>query len=568
MSQFIKEYGIIDQTIEDKLFSLVKHHGSKFETSRLYSADREKKFIDIEKRSSQYRLITTKAAFDLVDSLINKINSFDKTSNYILFRNNITQISYATGDFFQAHEDYLSITSNMLEEYTMIICMDATCEGGETIFHVNDWFKHTSKSSITPGHCLLFRKDLKHEGAILKSGTKNILTLNVWRTKKSCESIVGITFPASDDPDQATPKYFISTNKIIETNTLLASFLRFSSNPQKIYIYEEKNYTSEDFEIIYKLYNEMYITAKEYTVHRNIIDYYQFTAANILIDLTEEIHKTIKSVKYTLKDKIIFCPTPELALHINETIKVAHLPYINFKMILAEGSLSYGGEMSGTPTTSLNMTPMWVTFSDHNNILFKSHFVTKRDPKFNIDKLDHTINIAEIVKEYDDNEDDTHHCGKVKLRDIDDDNENDDVDVDDNTAIIECSEIYAPTTYFGLQLCEVASPDQIFANIISEDDNFTYLPYHKPIDVHYEKEQSPYYDIDPNDKITITPKHYKGIIAAVKESKLLTITEEEIKNIKFLLPQVKHSYHKFFCNEDVYGNANFLTVYGFLRLDE
>ncbi len=77
------------------------------------------------------------------------------------------------------HEDYLSLKSNCIEEYTMIICMDANCEGGETIFHVNEWFKHVSKSSITPGHCMIFRKDLKHEGAIVKSGEKNILTFAI-----------------------------------------------------------------------------------------------------------------------------------------------------------------------------------------------------------------------------------------------------------------------------------------------------------------------------------------------------------------------------------------------------
>ena len=36
--------------------------------------------------------------------------------------------------FFKKHEDYLSITSNIIEEFTLIICLDANCEGGEYYF--------------------------------------------------------------------------------------------------------------------------------------------------------------------------------------------------------------------------------------------------------------------------------------------------------------------------------------------------------------------------------------------------------------------------------------------------
>ena len=35
----------------------------------------------------------------------------------------------------------------MVEEYTGIMCVNADCEGGETIFHFNKNFKHISKST-------------------------------------------------------------------------------------------------------------------------------------------------------------------------------------------------------------------------------------------------------------------------------------------------------------------------------------------------------------------------------------------------------------------------------------
>ena len=38
------------------------------------------------------------------------------------------------------HEDYLSLTTNMIEEYTGIMCLNANCEGGETILNFNGLF--------------------------------------------------------------------------------------------------------------------------------------------------------------------------------------------------------------------------------------------------------------------------------------------------------------------------------------------------------------------------------------------------------------------------------------------
>ena len=57
-------------------------------------------------------------------------------------------------------------------EYTMIICVDADCEGGNTILHLNNFFKHSSKFTTTPYHSLIFRKDIIHEGELIKNGYK------------------------------------------------------------------------------------------------------------------------------------------------------------------------------------------------------------------------------------------------------------------------------------------------------------------------------------------------------------------------------------------------------------
>ena len=74
----------------------------------------------------------------------------------------------------------------MVEEYTGIMCVNADCEGGETIFHFNKSFKHISKQSITEKNTLLFRKDIRHEGNLIKNGFKETRTTK----NKSCKSII------------------------------------------------------------------------------------------------------------------------------------------------------------------------------------------------------------------------------------------------------------------------------------------------------------------------------------------------------------------------------------------
>lgn len=51
----------------------------------------------------------------------------------------------------------------MLQECTMLICVNDNdvCVGGETIFKLNDKNEYKSSASCTPGHVLLFRKDIK-----------------------------------------------------------------------------------------------------------------------------------------------------------------------------------------------------------------------------------------------------------------------------------------------------------------------------------------------------------------------------------------------------------------------
>lgn len=93
---------------------------------------------------------------------------------YTLRRNDITHIKYEEGGFFKRHRDYLSTTSNLIEEYTLILCVtpenssETSVDGGNTAIYTFGGSKIFD--TTTPGCGVLFRKDLEHEGLELKRG--------------------------------------------------------------------------------------------------------------------------------------------------------------------------------------------------------------------------------------------------------------------------------------------------------------------------------------------------------------------------------------------------------------
>ncbi len=140
-----------------------------FESSQLYSSLTDSKFVDNTLRQSAYRTYTDAALFDACDEILKIANSTVQHNNtqFMLYRD-ATHIKYEVGGFFAQHEDYLSLTSNIIDEYTLLICVtppsDTPCSGGETTFCINDENTIVSKATTTRGRAVLFRKDLTHEG--------------------------------------------------------------------------------------------------------------------------------------------------------------------------------------------------------------------------------------------------------------------------------------------------------------------------------------------------------------------------------------------------------------------
>lgn len=156
---FVKEFGIIDADIQTTIKQYLEIDKREFKASMVYESDTDRKLVKREKRISMYKTFSEGPLFDMCEQVINKINEQD---DYLEF------IKYKKGGYFKPHEDYLSLTSNVIEEYTLIMCIDGKCKGGETVLHINKHFKYMSKATVTSGHILIFRKDIKHQGGIIR----------------------------------------------------------------------------------------------------------------------------------------------------------------------------------------------------------------------------------------------------------------------------------------------------------------------------------------------------------------------------------------------------------------
>jgi predicted 2-oxoglutarate/Fe(II)-dependent dioxygenase YbiX len=127
----------------------------------------------------------------------------------------VTHIKYEEGGFFKRHRDYLSTTSNLIEEYTLLLCVtpqgadddDAVKnKGGETIIHT--YGGATAYDTTTTGSGILFRKDLLHEGNELISGEKHIITANIWAMRKEqSKQVLLVTFPQEGKEGEGRVKY-------------------------------------------------------------------------------------------------------------------------------------------------------------------------------------------------------------------------------------------------------------------------------------------------------------------------------------------------------------------------
>ena len=98
-----------------------------FAKSQLFLTSTKTKVVDEDKRRSQYRAITDEKIFELSEALIEHLNTKDEEHDFTLVKNDVTQIKYNEGDFFEKHEDYLSVTSNVIQVIKLVFFLKPLC---------------------------------------------------------------------------------------------------------------------------------------------------------------------------------------------------------------------------------------------------------------------------------------------------------------------------------------------------------------------------------------------------------------------------------------------------------
>ena len=314
-----------------------------FASSLLYSSGEKRKYEDPSQRLSQFRAIVDHDLFNLADSIVQQISNADSNMNFSLVRNDVTQIKYVAGGFFKAHQDFLSLTSNFIEEFTLIVCITSeeiasTSIGGRTIIHwgnKENSLKTAYQATTTPGHALLFRKDLYHEGEVLEKGEKIILTMNLWGTRvEKSGQVLHVRFPIKNNcsgengggggsssssssnssssssssssseqtADQAfrlsaqSPSYAIAVENCI--GSMLQTHCEFTTRQQQtgtndyippVIVYNCMDVSYEAFGTVFKILTRQRVTEMEIFTNQQVLDYFgPFDFRRILMDLAAE----------------------------------------------------------------------------------------------------------------------------------------------------------------------------------------------------------------------------------------------------------------------------------------
>ncbi len=302
----------------------------------------------------------------------------------------------------------------------------------------------TCAATTKPGGALLFRKDLTHEGLPVLSGAKEVISFNVWVTRKACSRVLLITFPAAEvkgasaAPLQAltdAPSYALSANAIRAFPTcMLNGVLSFKAHPAaaasdsvlevrtsdsppaqpqkrartaphaatKIVTYLCTDCSFDDFSLIYRVINSLYVRPCDVVAGADLLDYFGVPPEAVLVDCAnagnagtaegegdgfataDTTPKTASKVASSsgsaapverplpplekrslgltaqkgqsesgsvcgdggeeLADaNIIICTSPQRTLVLAEAAKTLGLPFVRFDVLFAEGAISYGG---------------------------------------------------------------------------------------------------------------------------------------------------------------------------------------------------------------------------------
>jgi hypothetical protein len=648
---FIEEYDNINVDLQDQIKACLLTDKREFSDSMVYQADTKEKLIKKDSRTSEFKTFKDKKIFELCEQLIDQINQKNKFHDYLLFKNDVTFIKYYEGGFFKKHEDYLSLVSNSVEEYTLIMSLNEAndiCVGGNTILYPNKNFKYSSNASVLSNNILIFRKDIKHEGELITKGIKKIMTLNLWKVNKN-KKIVVINFK-----DNKT--HIIQLNNLLSKNAnnklkkYISELIASHDNLSNIIYFNEDEFTYEEFNIIIRIYSNCTINYEEYELYKNIITKYGFgwnslividPPPTIIVDkVNEEFEKQIfdeedeesteeeveEATDYLVREcGTIQCPVIEInhkqksynygsaydtyskkvndiekkiimaetsftnGVHIFNTearyvqfidiIKRYKLNYMPFKFLFAEGSVSYSGDYAygiGTDNVGdsidLDMTPLWSSFSERENIY---HFnnVVHLGLHYTFNDLDDILSKPLVIPKTSDKFNKLENCGSSM------------VFANDGPSVHIIAQSEKPDDeyedYCDLRGVECANVNLMCAldnnslknklSIIFDDARNIDMTLGKcgtlDLDEDCVRYRGDYYSISQKNIMTLEPEHFDKLRKKIIEINPFKEALDKINTTKFTFPQISGSAEKQFCNEAVYGSLSVLQVCGVMKMD-
>lgn len=537
------EFNISDKLV-DEITGLINNDSRDFEPSDIYSTLSESKELRTDLRLSEKKLFYSDALFDAGQSILDMINSKMTDKKFIIYKNDITQIRYNPGGFFKSHEDYLSLTSNLIDEYTLILCVKGNCEGGHTLLHFNEFMTHTSSKTITPGGCLLFRKDIPHEGEILIAGTKEILTYNVWCINNlNIQRVLRVSF--KNDLRQI----YLDLNRVLDFPKNNAFIELLKLNTSDVVIPFECIHTYEEFCIIKKIYLSETISTDEFNKYVDVIKYYDFDHTDILIKTFESVSAT-KSHIYANSDMILFGAEEDYIAYI-DTIKKYSIECVPFKMFFVEGTISYGGGLYGTKPVDISWRPCWFSFSEYDHVMLLQNVCS--------DIVDLSSDFYKVNVAIDESELNPILAGRYY--EIDEEYDN----------LLNLIMHPVNETFSGMMaVCGMYA----YKEDISNNDIINIITNHRMCDLiltrnnimPISRKSSSYYLTDSN-KISINDSQAKKIMEKASRIDLIKSIKDMLNTLNIKIRQsltIDDSY----CNENIYGNLKLVMIYGGLFMNE
>jgi hypothetical protein len=465
-----------------------------FEASELYVVATASKLVDPTQRVSSFRRLRDAALFDQCDALVRAVSDADPLNAFSLRRNDATHIVYPTGGFFREHRDFLSVTSNVPEEYTLLVCVTPEAglptRGGATRVVVNPLFTLTCDATTAPGGGLLFRKDLAHEGLPVEAGEKHLLSLNLWATRKVAGPVLLVTFPgepataakAAAPPLQALAaarSYAVSVAQLAQhPGCILNTYVELKraelGNDTPVLPYECAACSYDAFGVVFKALHGMYVSTQELLAHAGALDFFGIGICAVLVATANVDNaapvagtgadglaaaaaaaaaaatKEAEALRLGLGARccdacsraadqlppgsalracarcaeraycsdacaaadaaaghslacsgaavaaaasgasrrrapraladadIIVCTSAERALVVADAAKRLGQPYVRFRVLFVEGTITYGGDLAcDLEPKTLKMQPVWASFGDCDNVLGARHLCHK-----------------------------------------------------------------------------------------------------------------------------------------------------------------------------------------------